>query len=149
MRKRILLRLCLLILIAGAGFCLLVWFIPSPRINMKAFGELRNGMSKAEVWAVLNCEPGDYGGRTPEFQISTRMPEWQQAAPTARSRVVAEATEQWTSAKAAIRVWYDGEDRMVLGVFQGTGDDEPGLLDCVWRWLSSLGGRNDKAVFTR
>lgn len=142
MRKRILLRVGLLILIASAGFCLLVWLIPSPRVNMKAFGELRNGMSKAEVRAVLNCQPGDYGDAASEFRISAEMPE----------KIIdrdAEATEQWTSAKAAIRVWYDAEDRVLLGMFQGTGEEEPSLLDRIWRWVSWFRKTDRKSPATR
>jgi hypothetical protein len=132
MRKRILLRLCLLILIAGAGFWVLVWFIPSPRINSRAFGELQNGMSKAEVWTVLNCPPGDYGDARSEFRISAQMPEG------IVERKAAATTEQWTSAKAAIRVWYDADDRMVLGVLHHAQPEEFGLVERLKRWLSSL-----------
>ena len=59
MKKRILLRLTVLALLAVVGFLLIVHWT-SPRINRVSYDLIREGMSQSEVVALLNCRPGKY-----------------------------------------------------------------------------------------
>ena len=62
MKARILLGTALLALLAVAGSFSVVWFTrPTHRINRVSFGQMKQGMTKDEVEALLGCPPGDFG----------------------------------------------------------------------------------------
>jgi hypothetical protein len=139
MRKRNFLRLGLLSLVALIGFWLIVWCCtPTQRISVKSFDKVKNGMTKAEIWAIFNCSPGAYCDRTPRFGIGAAIPDNIHGI---RDRAVV-ATEQWVSDAAAIRIWYDADDRVVVGICESAPQEEDvGLWTKIRRGASSLWAR--------
>jgi hypothetical protein len=130
MKKRILLRVALLALVAIVGFGLVVAYatwIPTG-ISLASFKRLRHGMTRDEVRDIIGCPPGDYGETPPRFAIATDLPE---GFATAK----AESTELWTQDAGAIRVWYSANDRVVLATHHGKPGEEQGLAVKVRRWL--------------
>jgi hypothetical protein len=57
MRKRVLKLLGLLAAIAVAGFLLLIWITPVPRLTEETFEQIKGGMSEEQVVALLQV-PG-------------------------------------------------------------------------------------------
>lgn len=63
MKRKTLLRASLLIVVAFAGVSLYLWATsPSRKINRGTFEKLQEGMTLAEVEAIVGYPPGNYSG---------------------------------------------------------------------------------------
>ena len=113
MKKRIMLRLALLVLLAAAGFFLLVWWVsPSNIVSMEQYSRLRGGMTEQEILEVLG------GPSTVDRNCKN-----------ARWKVV----KEWRMEKdAGLRIGFDDNGNAIM--FETFRRNES-ILDKIRRWM--------------
>jgi hypothetical protein len=96
MRRYLVSRACLLLLLAGLAFCIIVSFRWTPGINGSNHARLFEGMHKTRVYEILGL-PGDYRTTPNPFpklgRLSHDMP-----------------SQAWLGDEGAIFVWFDGDE---------------------------------------
>jgi hypothetical protein len=76
-RQQLARRCCIALMVAVAVVGLLLIVRPRSRFGREQFERLREGMTEAEVIAVLGCPPGDYRPKIwsqPDWYVSTSDP---------------------------------------------------------------------------
>jgi hypothetical protein len=145
--RRRLLLLGGVILFLAVG--VLIWCLtrPNPQIDRERFGQLKDGMTLAEVEAILGAPPGNYGGGDPNGYGLRACHGWvcslfvdRHNSPTLTLDQIQKKLEEgrivvWTGPHYAIAVHVDSQDR-VVGTGLGVRFREPNTWE---RLLTRLG----------
>ena len=145
MKRRIIVRLGILLLVAAAGFFAIVWFTsPNHNINRGAFEQLQFNMPREEVEAILGCPPGNYcsAGATLAVKLADGSPGgiplrevFDDVAAVAGDDAECFRAAIWASDHGMIVLVLDGNNRITKKDFEPI--QVNGIFAQVRRWLAS------------
>jgi hypothetical protein len=111
MRRRVLLSVSILAVLA-IGIFVGGWLLqPKPRIDQESYDRIKVGMTLAEVEAIIGAPPGDYGVGTGEievwftWEVKTGDVHW--------PRLPAGERKEWLGQQHAITVWVNAAGKVV------------------------------------
>jgi hypothetical protein len=101
MRRRMLISVSILAVLAIGVFALGWLLQPKPRIDQETLDKTKVGMTRSEVESIIGAPPGNYGvgEGTIEFWSGRRPLQHQEH-------------KVWLGQKHAIRVWFDAEGKV-------------------------------------
>jgi hypothetical protein len=138
-----------LILFLGTG--VLIWDLthPNPQIDRDHYVQIKDGMTLAEVEAIIGAPPGNYGGCNPNAYLTQACHGWvchlfighglrltmtldELEKELGEGRIVV-----WTGPQFAIAVHLDGQDRVIGSGLGGLDISfrEPPLWERFWARL--------------
>ena len=132
-RKRVLLWVGLLVVLAGAGLGLLAWLLPSDRhIIRESYDAIGPSMTVLEVEMLLGGPAGDYthgqymvanlSGNHAEFDIEVY-------------EITAKRNRSWIGSQGLVQVSFDEHDKIAVKSFFPVVPTDETLLDRLRRWL--------------
>ncbi|MCI0743828.1 MAG: hypothetical protein L0Y58_00330 [Verrucomicrobia subdivision 3 bacterium] len=132
MKKRFLVRLGVLLLLAAAAFVFVLWWTtPNHRINVDSFKKIKNGMTLDEVVQIVGVPPGHYGA--PSKNPGTIYLLASDAVLDPFKFEGTEHVEEWHSDVGKLMLILNKEHIVIAAQFESYGDD--GLLAKIRRWL--------------
>jgi hypothetical protein len=147
-RRRLLLLVGLILLPATGA---LIWGLtrPNPQLDREHYDQIIDGMTLAEVEAIIGTPPGNYGGQGPNAYYTQACHGWvcslfidRHNSPTLTLDEIQKKLEEgrivvWTGPQYAIAVHLDGQDRVV-----GSGLGFRGREPTSWERLLARFGIN-------
>ena len=144
-RRRLLLLGGLILFTATAA---LIWVLtrPNPQMDRDHYDQIKDGMTLAEVEAIIGTPPGNYGGCDPNAYFTQACHGWvcslfidRHNSPTMTIDEIHKKLEAgrivvWTGPQYAIAVHLDGQDR-VVGSGLGVRFREPTSWERLLAWL--------------
>ncbi len=141
-RRRWLILAALVCVTPAAG---LAWLLtrPNPEISRDSYDRIQEGMTLAEVEAIVGAPPGDYGGEDPSAYgiqacqgwICSLFADWRHGTPSIPLQDLQRKLDEgrivvWTGRSYALAVQLDAQDRVVA-----TGI---GVVMREWSWWERL-----------
>src|SRR5437870_3671391 len=110
-RRRMLISVSILALVA-LGIFVGGWLLqPKPRIDRAAADQIKPGMTLREVEEIIGVPPGDYGVGKGETQPTWESLQWPFKRPP-------HTTQEWLGQENAISVWIDDDGKVTGHSFQ-------------------------------
>jgi hypothetical protein len=104
------------------------------RLTIENCDRIREGMTRAEVEAIVGVPPGDYRTRPPDDEKidSSSMASFQKMQSTARW--FGETLEMWRNDQVRLAVVFDSEDKVNHEMHGKPATSDAGPLECfLWR----------------